>query len=154
MPLPNAASKARATGCAGTRTAIVSCPPVSSSATPTALRQHERERPRPELRHECVEQRLLCRVERVEVHQRVQPRRRHVHDEWVVQRALLGFEDARCRLCVERIRAQAVDRLSRKGDQPAAPQHGRSLGNHFERRMSRIDDANLRAHSAAIVSMP
>src|SRR5207253_2416956 len=49
-------------------------------------------------------------------------------DDWVIRWPALGFEDPRDCGRIERIRAEAVDGLSWKRDQPAATQYFGSTG--------------------------
>ena len=113
--LPKAARIFCATSWFGTRTAMVSRPAVASSATgqPGAFGQNQRQRPRPK---------RFGKPRRIGIKARQRPRRRkidHMGDERIERRPALGLVEARDGLAVGGVGAEAVNRLGRKGDEPA-----------------------------------
>ena len=114
----SAARMSRATGWSGTRTAMLSRPAVASSATgqSVGLRQHQRQRPRPQRRRQPLGRRVEARQP---------PRRRQVGnmgDQRIERGPALGVVEPRHRDAVLRVGAEAVDGLGRERDQPAGRQ--------------------------------
>ena len=107
MPLPNARSRASASGWSGTRRATVSCPPVTALGTRGAARQDQRQRAGPEGRGE----RPRGRPARRPPSRRAARLGRQVDDQRVLGRPALEGKDARHGGRVQRIGAQAVDGL-------------------------------------------
>ena len=68
-----------------------------------------------------------------------------MHNEWVVECALFGFEDARGGVCVERIGAEAVNRLRWKCDEAAVLNDSGGFVDESGGRMDGIDEMNDRA---------
>ena len=109
MPPPKAVSSCCAIGCAGTRIAIVSWPPVIDVVHVRRARQHHRQRAGPEALGQAVG--ALGHL----AHPAVQEARAvQVHDQRVMRRPALELEDPAHRGRVLRIRTQAVDGLGRE----------------------------------------
>ena len=105
----------RATGCAGTRTAMVSSPAVASSATGQSggARQHQRQRPRPEFRRELfgVGIELGDPARGGEVGD--------MGDQRIERRPSLGEVEPRDRLGIGGVGAEPVNGFGRERDEPA-----------------------------------
>ena len=137
MPRPKAASSARATGCAGARSATVSCPPVTAAGTIADFGKYQRERPGPEgLGEPCGGRRHLGRkgAGRAEVAE--------VDDERMARRPPLRGEDARNRRGIRGVGAEPVDGFGRERDQLARVQPGGRL----------LDLPGLRQHRRIIAA--
>ena len=64
-------------------------------------------------------------------------------DERVVLRAALGLKDVQDGLLVERVRAEAVDRLGRNAEQAAAPDDVRRRGDILRCRFGEINRVHM-----------
>ena len=132
---PKASSNAWATGCAGTRTATLSSPASARSAIAAIrlLRQHQRQRPRPEDASEFFRHGIEA----------PEPARGggigDMRDQRIECRASLGGIEPRYCLAVASIGAEPVDRLGGEGHQPARVQAARrsrdalGIGLHYAR---------------------
>ena len=142
---PNAASISRATGWLGTRTAMVSRPAVASSATGQSARFGNTSVSGPG--QNAAASRSAVGVEAGE-------RMRggsvdHMRDQRIERRPALGLVEPRHRLAVAGVGAEAVDRLGRKRDQPAAREHARG-----QLRLRQPRRAPSLAASAFIIGLP
>ena len=114
--LPNACSKARATGWAGTRTATLSSPPRARSQTPPSARARPTRVSGPGQKRSAsrrpVSESRTSRASGVQVG--------HMGDQGIEARAALGLEDTRHRRRIAGMGRQTVDGLRRHQDQVAA----------------------------------
>lgn len=111
-----AAMTARVMGWFGQRTPTVSNPPGRAQRHDGLPGQNHRERPRPE---------FFCQRIRLRRDIFAVPRKPrtvgHMDDERIILRTALGQKNAQHRIFVQRVRAEAIDRLRRDRQQPAVP---------------------------------
>ena len=136
MPRPNAASSARATGCAGARNAMLDWPPVTAAGARAAFGKHQRQRPRPE---------RLGQLHGGRRHRR-RPGARSaeaadVNDQRMGGGSALGREDAGDGERVAGVGAEPVDGFGRKRHQLARFQQGDRF----------LDFAGVRQHPRMII---
>ncbi len=105
------------------------------------LRQDQRQRPRPERQRQRARRRRNRRRHEAEL-----PHVRDVHDEWIGGGPPLGLEDSLHGRRVERVGAEAIDRLGRERHQAAATNHVRRLRDHLRVGPLRIHRHHTRHH--------
>ena len=128
-----ATSKARATGCAGERTATVLPPPVTTSGTRSRFGSTSVSGPGQKRSASLVGAFRPLGGQRAGL-----SFARYVNDERVAGRAALRLKDTRRRQRIQRIGAEAIDRLGGKSHQLAALQQLRRGFDGFSLRVNRI----------------
>ena len=145
---PKAARMSRATGCAGTRTAMVSRPAVASSATGQSARLGSTRVSGPG--QNAAASRSAAAIEARE------PARGlgigHMGDQRIERRPALGVIEARHRLAIGGVGAQPVDGLGRKRDQAAGRKHARGACGRCRRPRSRRPRSFRVAGSAVMLA--
>ena len=122
MPRPKAASSARATGCAGARSATVSCPPVTAAGTIADFGNTSVSGP-----GQKASASRAAGSGTSAAQARAAREIAEVHDERMARRPSLGGEDARNRRGIRSVGAESVDGFGRERDQLSRVQPGDGL---------------------------